>query len=160
MASNPPWANLISNMQTSIRKASLEDLERLAEINSLGSLEGKQMALERLPEFIKAKNLILAQSGDSIVGLLYWKTEFFGTENWELTQVTVAPESRQQGIARELIKHFLQIAKEAHVHSVYADVRTSNNASMNMCEKLGAQKVGNLEISEDSLQINFWKFET
>lgn len=139
-----------------IRYGKLSDLRELSIINSLGSEEGRKKAQERLPEFIDAENLIVATKEGEILGLLYWKREFFSTDNWWLTQITVNEAHRRQGVAKALIEHFFSIARSKGVKDVYVDVSASNEASINMMKKLNAIQVGNLEVSGDT--TFFWKF--
>lgn len=138
-----------------IRLGTLDDLATLAEINAQGSEDGIKIARERLPAFIDGRNLLVAESDGSIIGLIYWKKEFYGTKSWELTQVTVDEEFRNKGVAQNLIKHFLEIAKSNDAPYVYAEVVRSNDPSTHLMSKLGAVKVGELDLGAELCV--FWR---
>ena len=70
-------------MDINIRQGTLDDLEQVSEINSFGTEEGLMVAKQRLPSFIEAGNLIVAErdSQIQILGLLYFERKFFDTAN-------------------------------------------------------------------------------
>lgn len=136
-----------------IRFAVMNDLPQLAVINSMGTTEGKILAEERLPAFIEKDCLLVAERESEIVGLIYWKKDFFGTDHWFLTQITTADSYRRKGIAEMLLKHFLTYAREHHVQRVFADISVENTASPNLVKKLKGIVVGDVDLGANDKRI-------
>ena len=141
-----------------IRTGTLADLSRLATVNSMGSENGIKIARERLPAFIEASNLIVAEEGLEIVGLLYWKREFLGDKNWFLVQVTVAENYRRRGVGEKLWRYLLSEAKTHGAKYVFADIAIDNDASMQLAQKLGGISAGSIDLGEDDTR-NFYRFD-
>ena len=68
----------------------------------------------------------------------YWWT--FGEA--QITNVAVAPEFRQKGIASSLMDEMINHCREMDVFSITLEVRVSNNAAISMYEKYGFERVG------------------
>ena len=139
----------------------MNDLKELAIMNSFGIESGRILAEKELPRFIKVGNLIVAESGKEIAGLLYFERKFFDTtdsNNWFLTQVTVGDSFRRKGIGEKLWVYFLQFAKQNSVKRVFADIRESNTASFNLAKKLGGIDSGYLDFG-DGDKRHFYRFD-
>lgn len=143
-------------MNLEYRLAILDDLERLAEINSLGSEEGRILARKELPRFIEAGNLICAISDSEIVGLCYWQEKFFGNDDfWFLTQVTVDERFRRQGIGEQIWKYFIEFTKDKGIRKIFADIPVSNEASLNLVKKIGAAEAGRIDLGDGDERLYF-----
>ena len=150
-------------MDINIRQGTLDDLEQVSEINSFGTEEGLMVAKQRLPSFIEAGNLIVAErdSQIQILGLLYFERKFFDTannNNWFLTQITVKEDFRGKGIGEKLQAYFLQFARQNGAKKVFADIGESNIPSLKLAEKLKAIKSGYLDFGDSELR-NFYRFD-
>ncbi len=145
-------------MEYQIRLATLDDLSRLAVINSLGNEEGRVLAEKELPRFITSQDLIVYEENGKIEGLLYWERRFFGNNGWFLTQVTVAEESRRKGIGEKLWKWFLDYAQENSVRKVFCDIKESNLPSLNLAKKLGGKDAGSLDLGDGDVR-RFVRFD-
>jgi len=141
-----------------IRLAVIDDLQTHSQINSMGTKEGRKIAKERLPAFINSQNLLIGEVDSEIVGLLYWKQEFFGDNNWFLSQITIADNHRRKGYGETLWKYFLGYAKENTATSVFVDISTENIISLNLAQKLNAKGVGSIEINDGDTR-NFYRFD-
>jgi ribosomal protein S18 acetylase RimI-like enzyme len=146
-------------MNINIRKATLEDLSQLTIINGQGTEEGIRIAEERLPAFITSNNLIVAETDSIIIGLLYWKRDFFGDNNWFLTQVTVAPDYRRKGVGEKLWKNFLTLAEQNGARSAFCDISDDNTASKELALKVGGMVVGSIDLGNGDTRT-FYRFET
>ena len=81
----------------------------------------------------------VAISEEKVIGYCgYWWT--FGEA--QITNVAVAPEYRQKGIASALMDEMINHCREMDVYSVTLEVRVSNNAAISMYEKYGFERVG------------------
>ncbi|MEK7552283.1 MAG: GNAT family N-acetyltransferase [Patescibacteria group bacterium] len=144
-------------MNITIRTAFLKDLPRLVVINSLGSEEEGLIVEEKLPPFVKSGDLIVALADKELVGLLYWRKEFLGDNNWFLTQVTVDKDYRRKGTGEKLCRYFLEHAKNNGIKKVFADAEENNFASINLLKKLGGISLG--KISLEGEKKNYYQFD-
>jgi L-amino acid N-acyltransferase YncA len=124
-------------------------------------MEGKKVAMERLPAFINKNNLLVAELEDEIVALLYFERSFFDTElrnNWFLTQITVKNGFRRKGIGEKMWRYFLFYAKENGASSVFADIQDFNIASLNLAKKIGGVEVGFIDLGAGDIK-KFFRFD-
>ena len=56
--------------------------------------------------------------------------------------VAISPKQRQQGLARHLMFHLLDVAKDHNVETVFLEVRPSNTAAFRLYHALGFNQVG------------------
>lgn len=56
--------------------------------------------------------------------------------------VAICPRQRRQGLARHLMFHLLDIAKDHNVETVFLEVRPSNTAAFKLYHALGFNQVG------------------
>jgi [ribosomal protein S18]-alanine N-acetyltransferase len=61
---------------------------------------------------------------------------------WELENIAVAPAARRRGLATMLIEELLRRARESNSHSIFLEVRESNQLAHALYEKLGFAKSG------------------
>jgi|SRR5579859_4751621 len=61
---------------------------------------------------------------------------------WELENIVVAEYARRQGLARRLINHLLEHARQSNGESIFLEVRESNVAARTLYEKLGFEISG------------------
>lgn|SRR5690242_4535451 len=65
-----------------------------------------------------------------------------GAEEAHLLTLSIATESQGKGWGERLLRHFIQIAREQHVRSIFLDVRVSNHAAARLYERIGFKRVG------------------
>jgi ribosomal-protein-alanine N-acetyltransferase len=65
-----------------------------------------------------------------------------GAEEAHLLTLSIATESQGKGWGERLLRHFIQIAREQHVRSIFLDVRVSNQAAARLYERIGFKRVG------------------
>ena len=61
---------------------------------------------------------------------------------WELENIAVAPSVRRRGLATLLIQELFLRARENNSHSIFLEVRESNQLAQTLYEKLGFTKSG------------------
>jgi ribosomal-protein-alanine acetyltransferase len=61
---------------------------------------------------------------------------------WELENIAVAAISRRRGLATLLIQDLFRRARENNSHSIFLEVRESNQLAQTLYEKLGFKKSG------------------
>jgi ribosomal-protein-alanine acetyltransferase len=61
---------------------------------------------------------------------------------WELENIVVAPSSRRQGLAKQLLHGLLATAHETNSRSVFLEVRQSNAPARSLYEKAGFEQTG------------------
>jgi [ribosomal protein S18]-alanine N-acetyltransferase len=74
--------------------------------------------------------------------LLAYLVGMAGFEEWHLLNVTVAPESRGQGLARLLLAELEAQACRTQAGTLWLEVRPSNARAVQLYERLGYAKVG------------------
>ncbi|HUO14153.1 MAG TPA: ribosomal protein S18-alanine N-acetyltransferase [Verrucomicrobiae bacterium] len=62
--------------------------------------------------------------------------------DWELENIAVGPDSRNQGIGNQLLRGLLDNAKETNSQAVFLEVRESNIAARQLYEKAGFHETG------------------
>ena len=80
-------------------------------------------------------DLWVAVSGIRVMGFLVGRT--LGAGEYELLNLAVAPESRRQGIGRELVAAWM----ERNPGTVFLEVRSSNTAARLFYKSLGFQEI-------------------
>jgi ribosomal-protein-alanine N-acetyltransferase len=61
---------------------------------------------------------------------------------WELENIAVTPTARRRGLATILIQELFRRARENNSHSIFLEVRESNQLAQTLYEKLGFTKSG------------------
>jgi [ribosomal protein S18]-alanine N-acetyltransferase len=115
---------------TAIRRGEAGDLAEIAAIQA-ASPETAQWDVTQYLQY----DLRVAVRQNRVAGFLVGRCVAEGER--ELLNLAVAPEWRRQGIARELLRGWLEEAGGA----VYLEVRESNRAAQNLYEVLGFQYV-------------------
>ncbi len=150
--------------KTTHRFAELDDLGRLVELNIDQEEEYREINEQLFTELIPQKRVIVAESEDKIVAVLYWATNFLERTNiWYLDQITVDKTNRHKGIGVGLLKYFLDHAKTQKTQKVFAIVHNDNNPSLEMCRNAGGIASGSIEglsdsRGEDKRTVFRWEF--
>ncbi len=117
-------------MSTQIRPGQPSDLPAVAAIQSASP----EASLWN-PEDYLSYDFRVATLQDCLAGFLVTRTVADGER--EILNLAVAPEFRRQGVARDLVRSFLEELNGA----VYLEVRASNSAARNLYKSLGFQEV-------------------
>ncbi len=76
----------------------------------------------------------------------------------QITNVAVHPEHRRQGLAKQLIQSFIDLARSEELSFLTLEVRVGNQAAINLYRSLGFYQVGlrrnYYEGKEDALLMN------
>ncbi len=63
-------------------------------------------------------------------------------DDWELLNITIAPELHRLGLGQQLLSAGLMAARKAGTNSVFLEVRASNLAALKLYERNGFERVG------------------
>jgi len=144
-----------------IRKASLEDAEKIAKNNIMLALESESTEIEYETTLEGVKILIkngergfymLAEDGGSIVGQLmvtYEWSDWRGADMWWLQSIYVDKKWRRKGVMKKLVEEIKKMAVEKNVHELRLYVHKNNENAMKAYEKIGMKKLPYYIFSED-----------
>jgi ribosomal-protein-alanine N-acetyltransferase len=65
-----------------------------------------------------------------------------GAEEAHLLTLSIAAAFQRKGWGEQLLRHFIQIAREQRARSMFLDVRESNHAAARLYERMGFRQVG------------------
>lgn len=129
----------MQNKKIEIFPATAEDLEAIAEIESLSGLS--QWGIESYKsELARDENLFyVARSEGKVIGFVFARLI---TPEIEIFNIAVLPDFRKQGIGRKLFETILELAVDRGCRECWLEVRESNLAARRFYEKLNFQNVG------------------
>jgi ribosomal-protein-alanine N-acetyltransferase len=129
----------MENKKIEIFPATVEDLEAIAEIESLSGLS-RWGTESYKSELAKKENLFyVAGSEEKVVGFVLASLI---TPDVEIFNIAVLPDLRKQGIGRKLFETILQAAADRGCRECWLEVRESNQAARRFYEKLSFQIIG------------------
>jgi ribosomal-protein-alanine N-acetyltransferase len=129
----------MQNKKIDIFPATAEDLEAIAEIESLSGLSHWGTESYK-SELAKDENLFyIAGSDGKVVGFVFARLIM---PEVEIFNIAVLPEFRKQGIGRNLFETILELAVDRGCLECWLEVRESNLAARRFYEKLNFQNVG------------------
>ncbi len=134
-------------MSLKIRKATKKDLNQITKVLLEDYLGSKKEAREISKESIKNKTCLIAIEKE-IVGILIYVKAYSHYANY-IEDLIVSRKIRGKGIARKLIKKFLEISKkETPKNQRYAlsSTDTSNKISIKMHKNLGFKEIGKIAL--------------
>ncbi len=151
-----------------IRKAEISDLQAILDIynyeviNGTATLDIEPRTLKQHTEWFNAHNILnhplyVAVDEDNVVGYVslstYREKEAYNS-TCELS-VYVHHERQGKGIATELMKHILSVARaDETVHTIVSVITTGNEASVNLHKKFGFEYCGTIR----NAAVKFDKF--
>lgn len=91
----------------------------------------------------------LAKEGEKVIGYVGMKMVL---DEADITNVAVLPSQRKKGIAGKLLTQLLEEAKKQNLHSIYLEVRASNEAAITLYEHAGFKEVGQRKSYYDNPQ--------
>ncbi|NJD55763.1 MAG: ribosomal-protein-alanine N-acetyltransferase [Nitrospirae bacterium] len=80
----------------------------------------------------------VARAGGRIVGYICANQVL---DEGHILNVTVHPEHRGQGMAREMVRHIVGLLEERSCSVIYLEVRVSNEAALRMYERAGFRMI-------------------
>lgn len=129
----------MQNKKIEISPATAEDLEAIAEIESLSGLSPWGIESYK-SELAKKDNLFyVARSEGKVNGFVFARPI---TPEIEIFNIAVLPEFRKQGIGQKLFETILGLAVDRGCRECWLEVRESNLAAHRFYEKLNFQNVG------------------
>lgn len=144
-----------------IRKASLDDAEKIAKNNVMLALESENMEIEYETTLEGIKTLIkndekgfyiVAEDGGSIIGQLmvtYEWSDWRGEDIWWLQSIYVNKEWRRKGVMNGLIEEVKIMAEENGIHELRLYVHKDNENAIKAYEKIGMRKLPYYIFSKD-----------
>jgi ribosomal-protein-alanine N-acetyltransferase len=81
----------------------------------------------------------VAEDSGCILGYVCLMSLF---EEAQILDIAVAPELRGRGVARLLMDHAISVAREKQAEVLALEVRSTNNAAINLYERLGFVRSG------------------
>lgn len=144
-----------------IRKASLDDAEKIAKNNVMLALESENMEIEYETTLKGVKTLIknggkgfyiVAEYGGIIIGQLmvtYEWSDWRGADIWWLQSIYVNKEWRRKGVMKGLIEEVKRMAGERGVCELRLYVYRNNENAIRAYEKIGMKKLPYYIFSED-----------
>lgn len=127
-------------MKTNIRKAKINDLEAIKEIEdeSFRNPFTKEDLLYEISQNPVSNFLVLEKDGNVIGFIDYWVTFDSAT----IDQIAIKKSERKQGFAKILLEKSISDLKELGEVSFFTlEVRASNEPAINLYKSFGFQKV-------------------
>ena len=126
-------------MSRVIRAMEADDFDRVAKIEqSVFSLPWSKKSIQEAAQTESNIYLVCLEDGQIAGYCGVWTV--FGEGN--ITNVCVAPEFRQRGVAYALLKEMERIGVEREITIYFLEVRESNVHARHLYEKLGYQEIG------------------
>jgi [ribosomal protein S18]-alanine N-acetyltransferase len=60
----------------------------------------------------------------------------------QLLNLCIHPDWQGHGYGQQILKHFIELAKQKNAQSIFLEVRTSNQTAINLYHKIGFNQVG------------------
>jgi [ribosomal protein S18]-alanine N-acetyltransferase len=119
-----------------IRKAVASDIPAIMEIerSSFSSPWEEQLFKEALN-----KGFFVSIEGEEIAGYIVFEVI---SDEGHITDIAVSKKHRNKGIASELVKEIIRLAKENAVKQVFLEVRSSNEEAKKLYSKFGFSEIG------------------
>jgi ribosomal-protein-alanine acetyltransferase len=134
-------------MDMKIEDVSISNLGKLYEIEKQ-CFEQEAFTKQQLAYLLTDYNAIglAARLNGEIAGFAIARVDIRRNEQFgHIVTVDVAPAYRRKGIAQKLLHEVETILRERGIKECRLEVREDNVAALNLYQKLGYKKVGNLE---------------
>lgn len=125
-----------------LRSMKIEDVDKVSEIEADSfTTPWNKDAFEG--SILQENYRLLVAVNDEDDSDIYGYCSFYYVmDEAEIPNVCVRRDKRKLGIGYEMLSKLLEIAKEAGVHTIYLEVRASNNAAIALYKKLGFSENG------------------
>jgi len=134
-------------MLVKIEKASIDDLDRLCEIE-MKCFETEAFTKQQIAYLITDSNsvILVSKVKDEIVGFVIGKTYMDKKPaTGQILTIDVSPKHRRKGIGQRLLHKIEKTLKDKGVKICYLEVRENNFVALSLYQKLGYKRVGRLE---------------
>jgi len=134
-------------MLVKIEKASIDDLDRLCEIE-MKCFETEAFTKQQIAYLITDSNsvILVSRVKDEIVGFIIGKTYMDKKPAaGQILTIDVSPKHRRKGIGQRLLHKIEKTLKDKGVKICYLEVRENNFVALSLYQKLGYKRVGRLE---------------
>jgi [ribosomal protein S18]-alanine N-acetyltransferase len=124
-----------------VRRATRSDLPRLKELEreSVTAAHWSPAHYEATLAAPKGLRLVLVIEDHSVVGFLL---AHHIADEWEIENILIASAFQRRGLGSQLLRTFLDIAKQSGTKSIFLEVRESNQAARALYEKSGFAQSG------------------
>ena len=122
------------------RKMKVEDSEAVAALyRECLSVPWSFSSIQEMFSTQGYDSFVAENTSQEIVGYIGMKSVL---DEADITNVAVAKNMRQKGIARELLNRLLALAGEKEIHSIFLEVRASNVPAITLYTHAGFEKCG------------------
>jgi ribosomal protein S18 acetylase RimI-like enzyme len=120
------------------RRAERADLAAMLQIDEFAQVSTRRA--DDLAIALSAKEVIVAQDGDEVVGYLVFDHSFFG--NGFVSVIVVAQEQRRHGVGLHLLH---EAGRRCRTSKLFTSTSSSNVAAANLFERAGFVRSGVIE---------------
>jgi ribosomal-protein-alanine N-acetyltransferase len=134
-------------MLTKIEKASIEDLDRLCEIE-MKCFETEAFTKQQIAYLLTDSNsvILVSKVKGEIVGFVIGKTYMDRKPaTGQILTIDVSPKHRRKGIGQRLLQEIEKAFKDKGVKSCCLEVRENNVVALSLYQKFGYKTVGRLK---------------
>jgi len=131
-------------MLTKIEKASIEDLDRLYEIE-MKCFETEAFTKQQIAYLLTNSVILVSKVKDEIVGFVIGKTYIDKKPaTGQILTIDVSPKHRRKGIGQRLLQEIEKTFKDKGIRMCFLEARENNFVALSLYQKLGYKKVGRL----------------
>lgn len=137
----------MSQMTITIEEAAIKHLDRLYEIE-MECFEKEAFTKQQIAHLLTDYNSIslVAKEDKKIIGFIIGMIYIEGkTLTGHILTIDISPIHRRKGIGIKLLQEIEKIFRERGVKTCRLEVREDNVAALNLYQKLGYKKVGELK---------------
>jgi ribosomal-protein-alanine N-acetyltransferase len=134
-------------MLAKIEKASIDDLDRLCEIE-MKCFETEAFTKQQIAYLLTDSNsvILVLKVKSEIVGFIIGKTYMDKKPaTGQILTIDVSPNHRRKGIGQRLLQEIEKTFKDKGVKICYLEARESNIGALSLYQRFGYKKVGRLE---------------
>jgi ribosomal-protein-alanine acetyltransferase len=125
-----------------IRQASIADIPLLAQLAQDVPLAA-QWSLQQYRDIFEVSSpprcSFVIEDRHTLLGFIVGRCL---SEAWEIENIVIAPSDRRRGLGTELLREFIQWAQVEKAHSIWLEVRESNQSAQALYRKLGFYEIG------------------
>jgi [ribosomal protein S18]-alanine N-acetyltransferase len=122
-----------------IRKAKSEDIPTVMEIETASFTHPWEKSLFIDTLSADGKYFFVYEADNKPVAYIILETVL---DEGHITDLAVEANYRNKGIGKQLIEKVLSLSKELKIHSIFLEVRESNEAAKKLYQKLGFKLLG------------------
>jgi len=132
-------------MLLKIEKASINDLDRLCEIE-MKCFETEAFTKQQIAYLLTDSVILVSKVKEEIVGFIIGKTYMDEKPaTGQILTIDVSPEHRRKGIGQRLLQEIEKTFKDKGVRTCFLEARENNFVALSLYQKFGYKRVGRLE---------------